>query len=338
MHRSVLAIGDSYLSTGDMSPILDELGQDFTVAYRTVDPHDRPAIAGISEYQGSTAALDAWLTDEEILVVHAAPVTAELLDRHPHVRLVACARGGAVNIDLTAAKERGVTVVNTPAKNAESVADLTLMSIHALFRGSNKARNWLEERARAGDTHLDSTFVGGQWIAREPRGHTLGLVGFGAIGSRVARQAVSYGMDVIAVDPYAGSAVDGVRFVDRAELLERSDVISVHAPATPETHHLVNAEFLAGMKDGAFLVNTARESLVDEAALLDALTGGRLAGAALDVCEPDGQWPALALLPQVILTPHLGGATLQTQQRGLGMLVEDIRRYVAGEAPLHRVA
>jgi len=338
MQHSILAVGDSYLSTDDMARILPELGDGFRVSYRTVDADDRPPLEHVREYQGSPTAVSGWLHDEDVLLVHAAPVTAELLDAHPGVRVVACARGGAVNVDLAAARARGVLVLNTPAKNAESVADLTMAAIHQLFRGVHPANAWLQARARAGETHLDSTFVGGEWIAREPRGFTLGLVGYGAIGTRIARQALAYGMPVLVHDPYATTTDDGVAFTDRDSLLARSDVVSLHAKATEETRHLADAHFFAAMKPGAFFINTARESLLDEDALLDALLAGRVAGAALDVCEPDGRWPEFALMPQVILTPHLGGATVQTQERSLRMLVGDLIRWAAGEDPLRRVA
>lgn len=338
MTHSMLAVGDSYLPAEDMARVLPELGTDFVVQYRTVDPEDRPPLPGLHEYQGSPAAVSGWLGEHDVLLVHAAPVTAEVLDAHPGVRVVACARGAAVNVDLAAAAARGVVVLNTPAKNADSVADLTMMSIHSLFRGANRARAWLEQEARGGATHLDSTFVGGLWIAREPQGATLGLIGYGAIGTRVARQARAYGMRVLVHDPYAKAGDDDVEFVDRGRLLAESDVVSVHARATDETRHMVDGAFLAAMRPGAFLINTARESLVDEDALMDALRSEHLAGAALDVCEPDGRWPELALLPQVILTPHLGGATVQTQERSLRMLVEDLTRWAAGQEPLRRVA
>jgi phosphoglycerate dehydrogenase-like enzyme len=321
-----------------MARILPELGGHFTVSYRTVDPDDRPPLERIHEYQGSPDAVSGWLGDEDVLLVHAAPVTAELLDAHPGVRVIACARGGAVNVDLDAARERGVIVLNTPAKNAESVADLTMTSVHQLFRGAHRANAWLQAQAEAGQTHLDSTFVGGQWIAREPRGHTLGLVGYGAIGTRIARQAIDYGMTVLVDDPYTTATDDGVEFTDRESLLARSDVVSLHAKATDETRHLADAEFFAGMKSGAYFINTARESLLDEDALLDALRTGQVGGAALDVCEPDGRWPEFVLMPQVIVTPHLGGATVQTQERSLRMLVDDLTRWAAGEEPLRRVA
>jgi D-3-phosphoglycerate dehydrogenase / 2-oxoglutarate reductase len=338
MSLSILAIGDSYLPSADMAKVLDSLSDIATVRYRNVDPDDRPVIEGIHEYQGSPAAVSAWVADAEVLVVHAAPITAEVLDDHPGVRLVACVRGGAVNIDLAAAEERGIVVVNTPAKNAVSVADLTMTLMHSLFRGVGTASSWLRAQGAAGETHLDSTFIGGQWIAAEPRGATLGLIGFGAIGQRVATQARFYGMRVLAYDPFYRGETDLVELVDLDRLTSESDVISVHAKETSETRHSVSASLLAAMKQGAFLVNTARQSLLDEHALLAALSRGQLGGAALDVCEPDGLWPQLVALPNVILTPHLGGATRQTQERGLEMIVADIRRFDSGESLVNRIA
>lgn len=337
MSKSALVIGDGYMPTAAMTS-LKVLAPEIELRFRSVDPAARPVLEGLREYQGDPAVITTWLTDEQVLIVHAAPVTRGLLESHPHVRMVACLRGGPVNIDLTAARELGVVVTNTPGKNAESVTDLTLVYIHALLRGVMNAQNSVQDRARAGETHLDSTFEGGKWIAREPRGLTIGVVGYGAIGRLVARAAEAVGMTVLAYDPYSAGDTGAVELVDLAALAARSDVVSIHAKYTPETHGLVGAEFIAGMKPGAVLINTAREGLVDERALFDGLTDGRLAGLALDVCEPDGLWPKLALLPNVILTPHLGGATVQTQQRALAMAIADIRHFLSGEPMAHRIA
>ena len=338
MSHAILAVGDSYLSAEDMAPHLSALNGEFSVRFRTVNSDDRPELPGVREYQGSPEVLAGWLEGEDVLLVHAAPVTDELLAAHPEIRVVACARGGAVNIDLEAAKRRGVVVLNTPAKNAQSVADLTMTSIHLLFRGVSAAQGWLRAEAEAGRTHLDSTFVGGNFIATEPSGHTLGLVGFGAIGRRVAEQASFYGMTVLAADPFAPPQDDGVEFVELDELLRRSDVVSLHAPALDETRGIANADFFARMRRGAYFINTARESLLVEDALVDALVAGHLAGAALDVCEPDGRWPELVRMPNVFVTPHLGGATVQTQARSIRMLVEDLQRWSVGEPPVRRIA
>jgi D-3-phosphoglycerate dehydrogenase / 2-oxoglutarate reductase len=338
MTLSILAIGDSYLPAADMERALTSLADLGTVRYETVDIDDRPELEGIREYQGSPAAVSGWIAQDDVLVVHAAPITREVLLAHPTVKLVACVRGGAVNIDLDAARELDVTVVNTPAKNAISVADLTMTFVHMLFRGVAPGSRWMREQSAAGETHLDSTFIGGQWIAAEPRGATLGLIGFGAIGQRVAAQAKFYGMRVLAFDPFFTGTTDLADLVTLEQLAAESDVVSVHAKETPETEHIVGATLLAQLKRGAYVVNTARQSLLDEAALLAALQSGQVGGAALDVAEPDGLWPQLVQLPNVIVTPHQGGATRQTQERGLEMIVADIRRFEAGDAVVHRVA
>lgn len=338
MSHKILAIGDSYLSTEDMAAHLADLGADFSVRYESVDPDTRPTLDGLREYQGDPREIAGWIADEDVLLVHAAPVTEDLLAARPNIRVVACARGGAVNIDLDAARRLGVTVINTPAKNAPSVADLTMTSIHQLFRGVGRAQSWLREQSLSGATHLDSTFIGGQFLAAEPHGHVLGLVGLGAIGRRVASQARSYGMSVLAHDPYATGDIQGVEVVKLSELLERSDVVSLHAPLTAETRGIADRSFFARMRWGAKFLNTSREGLLDEAALLDALESGQVSGAMLDVCEPDGLWPRFAQMPDVLLTPHLGGATAQTQDRGMAMLKEDLHRWATGEAPLHRIA
>src|SRR5665213_512145 len=334
MSKTALVIGDGYMPVDAMTP-LNALAPDLEVRFRSVDPDDRPKLEGIREFQGSPDAISSWLTDESVLVVHAAPVTRVLLEAHPHVRMVACLRGGPVNIDVAAARNLGVVVTNTPGKNAESVTDLTLVYIHSLLRGIGAAQNSVKERASLGETHLDSTFEGGKWIAREPRGLTVGLVGYGAIGRLVAREAVSVGMTVVAHDPYFLGDAGPVELVDLATLAARSDVMRIHAKYTPETHHIIDSNFVTTMKSGAVLINTAREGLVDEQALVDGLMSGRVAGIALDVCEPNGLWPALAAMPNVILTPHLGGATLQTQQRGLAMAIADIRLFLAGKPVAH---
>lgn len=338
MTLSILAVGDSYLSSETLRATLAESEPEFRIRYEDIDGSVRPELPGLHEYQGHPLSMLQWLTDETVLLVHAAPVTAELLDAAPGIRMIACVRGGPVNVDLAAARERGVAVVNTPAKNADSVADLTLTFVNQLMRRQSAAGEWLREQAKSGATHLDSTFSGGLWMGHEPRSAVLGLIGYGAIGRKVAALASAFGMTVIAHDPYVAPESADIELVPLAELAGRSDVISVHAKVTDENRHLLGADLMAAMRPGSFLINTARESLLDESALLDALQSGRLGGAALDVCEPDGLWPQLVLMPNVIITPHIGGATAEVQQRGLRMLVEDMRRFAEGAPLIRRVA
>lgn len=332
--RTMLAIGDSYLPASQMAEHLDARdgsdGWAGHVDYRTVAVVDGPPIARIREYQGDPVEISEWLGDAEILLVHAAAVSSLIFENHPSLEVVACARGNPVNVDLAAAEAHGVTVLHTPGKNAVAVADLTMASTLLLLRRAVPAARWLRDRADSGERHLDSTFAGGAFMASEPRGRTLGVIGFGAVGRAVAEQAEHYGMRVLAFDPYQS---DDDRLVALDELVASSDVVSVHAPAVDETRHLVDRELLAAMRPGSYLVNTARESLLDEAALLDALNEGHLAGAALDVCEPTGAWPELAKHPHVLVTPHIGGATRQTQDRAMAMLLADLARIERGELP-----
>lgn len=331
MPSQLLAIGDTYLPLDLIAPALEPLQVSRSIRFESVVPGERSDIAELHEYQGDPDRIAEWARGAEILLVHAAAITRRVLEQNPEVRVVACARGNPVNVDLAAAHELGVTVLHTPAKNADSVADLTMVSVHMLFRGMHRAQRWLRAEAERGERHLDSTFVGGQWMAREPAGATIGIVGYGAIGRRVARQAQAYGMEVIAYDPYLADA--DVPLVALDALLQRSDVVTLHAKAEPGNRHLIGAAELARLKPGAFVVNTARQALLDEVALLAALEAGAIGGAALDVCESDGVWPELALRADVIITPHLGGATAQTQQRAMAMLVADIQAIDHGRQP-----
>lgn len=284
----------------------------------------------IREYLGTPDRLVEHLLDHEILVVHGAPVTDAVLAASPALRLVCCARGGPVNIDLAAASARGVPVTTAPGKNADAVADLTLGFLVMLARRMRAAESFIQEGGA-----LSSAFVGGQFLGRNLAGMTLGLVGLGKVGSCVADRAVAFGMSVLAYDPYLESDEIGRRGaepVGLAELLARSDVVSLHARATSENENLFGAAEFMTMKRGALFVNTARETLVDEQALAAALACGQLGGAAVDVLRDhgDGRHPLLAF-PNVVATPHIGGATQETLLLGARMVAEEIGRFVAGE-------
>jgi phosphoglycerate dehydrogenase-like enzyme len=194
-----------------------------------------------------------------------------------------------------------------------------------LARGIPRAQRFLDDGGR-----LKDNWDGARFIGRDLRGQTLGLVGLGNVGRRVALRARAFGMDVLAFDPYVHTD-EGVDTLD--ELLARADFVSLHARATSENAHLFDADRFAQMKPGACFVNTARESLVDEAALDAALASGHLAGAALDVVEtgaPPGRHPLLRH-DNVVITPHIGGATQETLAHGAAMVAEEIARFAAGE-------
>ena len=275
------------------------------------------------------------MAGHDVLLVHGAPVTAEVLDAAP-LRLVCCARGGPVNVDVAAASARGIPVTNAPGRNAEAVAELTMAFALMLIRGVPVApATWPMAGSSAGSTYEGSEFIGG-----EAASMTLGLVGLGNVGREVAARARALGFTLLGYDPVPPAAVPpGVTLTGLDELLGRSGLVSLHARATADNRHLFGAAEFARMPRGAFFINTARESLVDEDALAKALASGHLAGAALDVVErrPAGDRHPLLDLPNVIITPHIGGATRETLRRGAEMAAAAVGRLISGEIPDHLV-
>lgn len=308
------------------------------VSYLNIEPDPMfipasPSELRLLEYQGSPAQLIAALEGIEVLALHGAPVTEEVLDAGADLRLVCCARGGPVNVDVDALTARGVPLVNTPGKNAEAVADLTVAFLVMLARRLPSAEEFIAQ-----GNQLRDNWEGRRFFGSDLSELTLGLVGYGQIGQRVAQRVRSFGMGVLAYDPFVEVAdVEQVGLLE--DLLSRADVVSLHARATAENEHLIDRRALAAMKPGALLINTARETLVDEPALDAALASGHLGGAALDVFEPGspGSRPPLLRHGNVILTPHLGGATYATLRRGAEMIAADIERFVDGRPPVNVV-
>jgi D-3-phosphoglycerate dehydrogenase / 2-oxoglutarate reductase len=329
----ILAVGDSYMPARYFADAFADLESVHEIEYVDVDA-DRsftpvsPSERKLREYQGSPAELAELIAGAHVLVVHGAPVTDTVLDAADALRLLCCARGGPVNVDVEAVTARRLPLVNTPGKNAEAVADLTLAFLVMLARGLPKAQRFLDEGNR-----LRDNWEGAKFIGSDLRRHVLGVVGYGQIGRRVARRAAAFGMSVVAYDPFA--AVDDYsEQVDTLHaLLARADFVSLHARATADNESLIDAEAIAAMKPGAFLVNTARETLVDEEALDAALASGHLGGAALDVVRPSDGSERHRLLrhENVVLTPHLGGATRETLLQGAEMIAAEIARFAAGE-------
>lgn len=248
-------------------------------------------------------------TAHGLVVRSSTTVDAGLLERAPRLRVIGRAGVGVDNIDLDAATERGIPVLNAPSGNTVSAAELTLALILALARKVPEA----DRSVRAGEWRR-SAFAGA-----ELRGKTLGLVGAGRIGGEVARRAQGFGMGVLAHDPYLSEERAeelGLEPVSLEALLERADVVSLHVPLTSTTRGMIGAGELARMKPSALLVNLARGGVVDEDALAEALNGGTIAGAALDVyaSEPLEEASPLRDAPNTVLTPHLGAATAEAQE------------------------
>ena len=246
--------------------------------------------------------IDAWI------VRGATKVTRRLIDAAPRLRWVARAGAGLDNIDVAAAKERGIGVLNVPGANAVAVAELVFGLLLGLMRKIPAA---------------DASMRSGEWEktrfqGRELRGKTLGIVGLGKIGRAVAQRARAFEMTCIGHDPLVPEADArslGVEPMALEALLGRADIVTLHAPITPETKGRIGAAEIARMPKGSILVNAARGGLVDEAALIAALRSGHLAGAALDVyaVEPPED-RTLVNLPNVVSTPHVGAATVEAQE------------------------
>ena len=266
--------------------------------------------------------IGAELADADALIVRSATrVTKDLLEKAPKLRAVGRAGVGVDNIDLPEATKRGVLVMSTPGGNAVSVAEHTFALMLALARQVPKVDAGLRE---------------GRWekssSGTELRGKTLGLIGLGRIGGEVARRAEAFDMRIIAYDPYISESAAKelqVELVNLDRLLSESDFISLHTALSPATQNMINAKSIAKMKKSARIVNAARGELIDEAALAEALKGGRLAGAALDVFveEPPKNSPLIGL-PNVIGTPHIAGSTAEAQEEVGTQVAAQIRDYL----------
>ncbi len=297
-----------------------EIAKDFDA---TLNPEDRPL--GPDGLRRALQAADA------VLCTVTDRLTAEVLDVEPRrTRLLANFGVGFNHIDIEAAKQRGIAVSNTPDVLTDATADIAMTLLLAVTRRAGEGERHLRAGAWTGwrPTHMLGTQVSGK---------TLGLVGMGRIARAVAQRAHhGFDMKVIFHDPYPPPAdvARGLGAEPRESLeqvLEEADFVSLHCPATPETRHLMNAERLARLKPGAYLINTARGDVVDEAALVAALRSGRLAGAGLDVFEREPQVsPELLAMENVVLLPHLGSATRETRI-AMGMrALENLRLFFQG--------
>lgn len=332
----VLVIGDPYMPASVYAPFLASLGERIAVDSVQITgiasaPPRTESERRLREYVGDPADIARAAVGHEVLIVHGAPVSAEVLDAAP-IRLVCCARGGPVNVDVAAATDRGIPVVNTPGKNAAAVADLTIAFALLLIRAVPRAIRYLAERG----SFAESVFEGSEFFGKEATSLTLGLVGLGRVGREVAVRARALGFALLAYDPLIPAAeADGVDLVPLDALLERSDIVSLHARATPQNRHMFSDAQFARMRPGAVFINTARESLVDEPALQAALERGLLGGAGLDVLErpPAGTRHPLLATPNVLVTPHIGGATAETLARGAQRATAAVASLLAGRVP-----
>jgi glyoxylate reductase len=274
---------------------------------------EHPSEQGRSEDDMITILSEA----DAAITLLSDPLTRNVLEANPGLHMIANYAVGYNNVDLEAARELGVVVTNTPGVLTEATADLTMGLILAVMRriveGDGEVRT-------TGRCVWEPLHLLGSGLT----GKRLGIIGMGRIGSAVATRAKAFGMEVIGVR--RGESPD--------ELLATSDIVSIHAPLTGQTHHLMNAATLRAMKRGAFLINTARGKLVDEAALCDALEDGHLAGAGLDVYEDEPSVsPRLIAMPNVVLLPHIGSATEETRNAMARIAATDVALFLRGLKP-----
>lgn len=296
----------------ELSPAtIEALGPDFDVVH--VDGTDRGALK------------EALSSADAILVRSATQLDQEAISWSKQLRVIARAGVGLDNVDINAATEAGVMVVNAPTSNITSAAELTVAHILGLARHLPRAHQSLSEGA-----WKRSSYTGIELYEK-----TVGIIGLGRIGALVAERLKGFGVDLIAYDPYitatrAGQL--GVELVELDELVKRADFLTIHMPRTPETLGMIGAEELAAMKSSAYVVNVARGGLIDEDALVDALQQGQIAGAALDVfvAEPPTD-TKLTGLPNVNVTPHLGASTHEAQEKAGVSVAKSVRLALAGE-------
>ena len=268
--------------------------------------------------------------DAELVFINKCRIDEAVLAQCPNLQWVGIIATGTDNIDLEACRRHGVVVANVPGYSTYSVAQMTFSLLLAICQCAER----YNRAVKAGYWQLNIPAEYGLLPQMELLGKTFGIYGYGSIGRQTARIAKAFGMEVLVctrtVRP--AYAADGVEFVDFATLLSRSDVLSLHCPATPATRGLINADALARMKPGAILLNTARGALVDEAAVAPALQSGQLGfyGADAFATEPLPENSILRTLPNAVLTPHIAWTTKEALQRLLDITTNNLRTYLEG--------
>ena len=344
MAREIAIIGDRFMLAGAFSDaIAASCGADLEIRSLELPWPDEAmehgyAVAGLDglkEYMGDPDAVVDFVGEAEIFVTHLAPLSDGMMARLPKLRLVAVSRGGPVNVDMAAARARDIRVVNVPGRNASAVAEFTIGAILSETRLIRAGHEALRQGEWRGDLYrADRT-------GRELNEMTVGVIGYGNIGTRVVTLLRAFGCRILVADPYVQLKPEdrdaGVEQVERDALLAESDVVTLHARVTPETTGFIDAAAFARMRPGTIFVNTARGPMVDYDALYEALVSGHLGGAMLEtfaVEPPPQDWPLLRL-PNVTLTPHIAGASVRTVTFAAEQAAEEVRRFLAGEPPLN---
>ena len=340
----IAVIGDQFMKASAFTDALAKVpGLEADVRTMELPWPDQPmrhgyvdgGLPGLREYLGEPDDIVRFVDGAEILINHLAPVNGDILDRLPALKLIAVSRGGPVNIDVAACKARKVKLVNTPGRNSSAVAEFTIAAILAETRLIRAGHESLRQGVWCGDLYRFDK------IDAELSEMTVGLIGYGHIGTKVVRLLKPFGCRILVCDPYvplsAEDREDDVEQVDLDTLLKRSDVVSLHARVTDETKGFLAAPQFARMKPGAYFINTARGPMVNYDDLYQALKSRHIRGAMLETfwLEPPPVDAPLLKLDNVTLTPHIAGASTTTVRIAARMIAEEIRRHGAGEPPLN---
>ncbi|MEE6270388.1 MULTISPECIES: 2-hydroxyacid dehydrogenase [Streptomyces] len=339
MTTTVLAAGNHFIRPGLFSAAVRAAAGDTPLDIREIQfgwPHTPfGPVAEVTEASGTEDDMIEALQGIEICVTEHGPLTERILANCPDLKLFCTSRGGPVNANLAAATRHGVAVCNAPGRNATATAEHTLTLLLAAARGVGDTHTDLRRGIWRGDYYDYDT------CGIEIDGTTIGLIGFGAIGSRVAKVLHAMGAHVLVHDPYVRpEALAGLaEQVPLDVLLTRSRIVSLHARVTPETTGMIGPAQLAAMPHGSVLINCARGALLDYDAVCDALESGQLAGAGFDVFpeEPVPAHSRLLTAPRVVLTPHIAGGSQQVAHKAAAIVAGDVGRYLRGE-PLHHQA
>jgi len=339
MTRKIAIIGDNFMLPAVFEEkIREQCSLDLDIRKLQQPWPDEPmehgyAQAGmddLKEYMGNADEVVSFVGDAEVLVTQLAPLSRSMFEQLPQLKFVAVSRGGPVNIDMNAARDHGVMVVNTPGRNASAVAEFTLGAILAETRNIRIGHEGLRSADWQGDLYrYDKT-------GRELSELTVGVIGYGNIGTRVVRLLRAFGTKVMVTDPYVQLSADdlnaGVELVALDELLDCSDVVTIHARVTEETRQMMNETSFAKMKRNALFVNTARGPLVDYDDLYTALENGTIGSAMLETfaIEPVPEDYSLLRLPNVTLTPHIAGASVKTVTYAAEQVAMELDRYFKG--------
>jgi D-3-phosphoglycerate dehydrogenase / 2-oxoglutarate reductase len=289
-------------------------------------------VAEVSEASGSEQDIIEALGDARICVTQVAPLTRRVLEACPRLEFVGVGRGGPANVDLDAATEHGVLVSNAPGRNAAATSEFTIGLLLSTLRRICETHSSLAQRQWRGEYYRYDE------AGSELEHATVGVIGHGAVGGRVTRLLLAFGARTLVYDPYVSVNCPGAQQVEElSDLLAEAQVLTLHARASDETAGMIDAQALAALPTGAVLVNAARGSLVDYDALFDALASGHLAGAGLDVhpAEPVPGDSRLFAAPNVVMTPHVGGASREVAHNAARIVAGEVRRFLTGSPLLH---